>query len=193
MNRDSPFKDIPRELMPVLIGMFVVIFIGVLIVYILYLKNLQDLLKKVSEPNRRLAPGKVWLVLISFIGVGAMIPSFSDTPVSDSTLRIITLSQYALSLFSLVWNFYMVNKIAESVTAELVSRNRKEEQRPTYAIGMFMCACNTLALVTGLPYLAIIGLMASGAGFVAWIMYWVKTYEYKNKLQVWAAGDDLHP
>ena len=159
------------------LGIMVLIFF---IVYILYLKNLQDLLKSVRTPNRKIAPGMVWLVLLNFLAFIFIIPGLTGN-VFPQWLN--TAIQYACSMFGLVFTFYMVNKITESIVAELSSRNIPMEGRPTYALGMFMCGCNTLSLVSSLPYLQSIGLMASGAGFVAWIMYWYKTSAYKNILR----------
>jgi hypothetical protein len=187
----NPFKDLPQGTLPYVLmvaGIMVAIF---LFVFILYLKNLQDLLKSVREPNRKMAPAMVWLLLVNFLSLFITIPILTGSTIPQWAETAITICQYAFSVFSLVFTFYMVNKIAESVAAELESRNMKEATKPTYNIGMFMCACNTLALVAGLPYLAGIGTVASIAGFVAWIMYWVKTNEYKVKLRSLSANDQF--
>lgn len=187
----NPFKDLPQGTLPYVLavaGIMVAIF---LFVFILYLKNLQDLLKSVREPNRKMAPAMVWLLLVNFLSLFVIIPELTGNTLPQWAGTTLTIGQYAFSVFSLVFTFYMVNKIAESVAAELASRNMKEATKPTYNIGMFMCACNTLALVAGLPYLEGIGTVASIAGFVAWIMYWVKTNEYKIKLRSLSANDQF--
>lgn len=179
----NPFKDLPQGTLPyvlIVAGIMVAIF---LVVFMLYLKNLQDLLKSVREPNRKMAPGMVWLLLVNLLSLFLVIPELTGTTLPAWGTTIVTVAKYAITVFALVFTFYMVNKIAESLAAELASRNMKEATKPTYNIGMFMCACNTLALVAGLPYLTGIGAVASIAGFVAWIMYWVKTNEYKAKLR----------
>lgn len=180
----NPFTEIPEQYLPVVIGAMCVAIAGIFIVYAFYLKNLQDLLKSVREPNRKLAPGKVWLLLLSFLNLFLVIPEMVGLELSSAGQTAIILARYALYVFGFVWNFYMVNKIAESVSAELVSRNIPVLGRPTYGIGMFMCICNTISLASSIPYLVPIALMASGAGFVAWIMYWLKTNEYKNILRL---------
>ncbi|MFA6059567.1 MAG: hypothetical protein WC756_15275 [Taibaiella sp.] len=187
----SPFKDLPQgTLFYVLIvaGIIGAIF---LFVFILYLKNLQDLLKNVREPNRKMAPAMVWLLLVNLLSLFLAIPELTGNTLPAWGTTAITIAEYAVMVFALVFTFYMVNKISESVAAELASRNMSAEGKPTYGIGMFMCACNTLALVAGLPYLSGIGTVASIAGFVAWIMYWVKTNEYKIKLQSLPANDQF--
>jgi hypothetical protein len=182
--RENPFAQLPHQYLPIAIGAFCAGIVVFVVVYAFYLKNLQDLLRSVREPNRKMAPGKVWLLLVSFLNLFLLIPEIADLNIPEAGQAAIIFSRYALSVFGFVWHFYMVNKIAESVLAELVSRNIPVPARPTFGIGMFMCICNTISLASSIPYLAPIALMAGGAGFVAWIMYWVKTNEYKNILRL---------
>ena len=139
----NPFKDLPEGTLLyvwLVAGVVVAVF---LLIYSLYLKNLQDLLKTVRPSNRKIAPAMVWLVMINFLSAFLVIPKLTGAVFSQWAETAMTIGQYALSVFSLVFNFYMVNKIAESVVAELASRNIATQGKPTYAIGMFMCACNT--------------------------------------------------
>lgn len=186
----SPFKDLPQGTLPYILtvaGIMVAIF---LIIYMLYLKNLQDLLKSVRKPNRKMPPSLVWFVLVNFLGLFLVIPELTGNVLPQWAGNAVKIGEYAISIFSLVFNFYMVNKIAESVTAELVSRNVAIQGKPTYAIGIFMCACNTLGLVPP-TYLPGLSMAAAGAGFVAWILYWVKTNEYKVKLRSLSQNDQF--
>jgi hypothetical protein len=178
--KSNPLDQLPPNMANAVLLMFGVIMIGVILIYILYLKNLQNLLKNVKPENRKMAPGMVWLLMISFVNIFSGIPTLLNINLSEFGNTALTILEYVVRVFTLVWNFYMVNKIAESISAELASRNITEAGKPTYAIGMFMCACNTLMLVG--PYLATVALMAAGGSLVAWIMYWVKTNEYKQKL-----------
>jgi hypothetical protein len=186
----SPFKDLPQGTLPYVLavaGIMVAIF---LVIYMLYLKNLQDLLKSVRKPNRKMPPSLVWLVLVNFLALFLVIPELTGNVLPQWAGNAVKISEYVISVFSLVFNFYMVNKIAESLTAELVSRNVAIQGKPTYAIGMFMCACNTLGLVPP-AYLPGLSMAAAGAGFVAWILYWVKTNEYKIKLRSLSQNDQF--
>lgn len=187
----NPFKDLPQGTLPYVLAVAGIMAAIFLVVFILYLKNLQDLLKSVRKPNRKMAPSMVWLLLINFLSLFLAIPELTGSTLPAWGTTVITIAEYTLTVFVLVFTFYMINKIAESVAAELASRNMKEATKPTYNIGMFMCACNTLALVAGLPYLAGIGTIASIAAFVAWIMYWVKTNEYKVKLRSLSQNDQF--
>jgi|GEM_PF-1807577 len=188
--RSNPFEQLPQGFVPVVMGILCVIMIVAIVVYIIYLKNLQDLLKAVREPNRRMAPGKVWLILINFLGVFTAIPALFPDSFPGVPLIMLTVLNYAITLFVLFWNFYMVNKIAESIEAEYASRSlTPEERRPTWQLGMIMCGCNAAALLNNVPYVRILGTIAAFAGFICWIMYWVKTHSYKQKLRMLPDND----
>lgn len=49
--------------------LFLVIIGGAIVVAVFYLKNLQDLLKEVSEKNRQVPPGNVWLMFIPLFNI----------------------------------------------------------------------------------------------------------------------------
>lgn len=77
-----------------------------------------------------------------------------------------------IPLFNIVWQFIMVNKIAESITEECIKLNIPlKESKPTYSIGLTWNICN---LITFIP---IIGGLAA---LITFILYWVKVNEYKN-------------
>lgn len=54
-------------------GSFLVVLLlialGAIVVYVFYLKNLQDLLKEVAESNREVPPSNVWLMFIPFFNI----------------------------------------------------------------------------------------------------------------------------
>lgn len=131
-------------LAPILIAVAAGVLLG-LIPMIFYLITLSKTLTEVSEMNRKMPPGQVWLVLIP--------------------------------LFGMVWQFIMVNRIADSLKAEFESRNiQVTEARPGAQLGVAYC---TLMVCGIIP---ILGGLATLAGFVCWIIYWVKINGYKTKL-----------
>ena len=76
-----------------------------------------------------------------------------------------------IPLFNIVWQFIMVDKIAQSITAECARLNiRTNDAKPTYNIGLAWNICN---IITFIPF---IGGLAS---LVTFILYWVKVNEYK--------------
>ena len=182
MNQDA-FKDIPANMIPVMKGVMIFAFFVFDVIYFLYIKNLFDLVKLVSPINRRIAPSKIWLLLISFVSMVAIIPLFATKELPKLYENIIDSIGVVTQIFMLIFTFYMVNKISESLDAELKSRRVSDDPKPTWSIGVFMCICNTTSLLAGVKYVAIIGILGSLIGLVAWIMYWVKTHEYRKRLE----------
>lgn len=83
-----------------------------------------------------------------------------------------------IPIFSIVWQFIVVNKIADSLKAEFAKRNiPSDEDRPGYSIGL---AYSILFCCGIIPF---IGALASIGGLVCWIIYWVKIAGYKAKLE----------
>ncbi len=77
-----------------------------------------------------------------------------------------------IPIFNVVWQFIMVDKIAQSIGAECIKLNiPTKENKPTYNIGL---AWNICSLLTFIP------LAGALAALVTWILYWVKVNEYKN-------------
>jgi len=83
-----------------------------------------------------------------------------------------------IPLFGLVWQFIIVNRMADSLKLEFAKRNIKEvEDRPGISLGLTFCilfACSIIPLL---------GFLTGIAGLVCWIIYWVKINGFKVKLQ----------
>lgn len=83
-----------------------------------------------------------------------------------------------IPLFGIVWIFIIVNRIADSLADEFISRNMQvAEARPGYGIGMAYCVLSVCSVI---PFL---GAFASLAALVCWIIYWVKIAGYKKQLE----------
>jgi amino acid transporter len=83
-----------------------------------------------------------------------------------------------IPLFGLIWYFIMVGRIADTIAAELRSRNMPaEEERPGYGVGLTLCI---LSCCTWIP---VLGGLASLGVLICWIVYWVKIAGYKRKLE----------
>ena len=77
-----------------------------------------------------------------------------------------------------VWQFLVVGWVADSLAAEFHSRNKPvPESRPGYSIGLTYCILFVCGII---PFL---GGLASLAGLVCWIIYWVKIAGYKRELE----------
>jgi len=83
-----------------------------------------------------------------------------------------------IPIFGLVWQFIIVNRVADSLKHEFEAKNIKVyEERPGYGIGMAYCI---LFACTIIPFL---GFLTSMGGLVCWIIYWIKINDYKMKLK----------
>jgi hypothetical protein len=83
-----------------------------------------------------------------------------------------------IPFFGMVWQFIMVNRIADSLRAEFSERNIPvEEDRPGASIGVAYCVLFCCGIIP------LLGTLASIAGLVCWIIYWVKIAGYKTKLE----------
>jgi hypothetical protein len=82
-----------------------------------------------------------------------------------------------IPLFGLVWQFIIVNRLADSLKLEFTQRSIDiNEFRPGYSIGLAYCVLFCCSII---PFL---GFFTSIAGFICWIIYWVKISDFKNKL-----------
>jgi len=82
-----------------------------------------------------------------------------------------------IPFFGLVWQFIIVNRIADSLKAEFASRGIKlDEKRPGFGIGLASCILSSCSII---PYL---GYVTSFGGIICWIIYWSKINDYKIKL-----------
>ncbi|MFN0030788.1 MAG: hypothetical protein ACKVOR_01365 [Flavobacteriales bacterium] len=82
-----------------------------------------------------------------------------------------------IPLFSLVWNFFVVNRVADSLANEYASRGlTPEEIRPGYNVGLAMAILQVCGLIP------VLGGFAGLGALICWIIYWVKVAGYKNGL-----------
>ena len=89
---------------------------------------------------------------------------------------------YLVPIVSVVWHFFMVAAVADSLGAEYYRRGVPlTEPRPAYSIGLACCVCGACSL------LPLINLLAMPAQLVLWILYWSKTAEFSRRLDYPAA------
>ncbi len=82
-----------------------------------------------------------------------------------------------IPLFGLVWQFFNVTNISDSIKNELLSRGiTPDEPRPAYSIGLTHCILACCSVIPFLGYLAALG------SLVCWIIFWVKVANYKSRL-----------
>ncbi len=142
--------------------------------------------------NSAMLGGALVLIILVAIAIG-LIPMIFYLLTLQNTLKEVSPENQKMPpsnvwlmlipLFGLVWSFIMVNRIADSLAAEFAKRNIPlEEQRPGYSIGL------TFSILFCCGIIPVLGGLASLAGLVCWIIYWVKIAGYKTKLQQTVPG-----
>jgi len=91
-----------------------------------------------------------------------------------------------IPIFGTVWQFMIINRLADSLKAEYAKRNLPvNEDRPGVSIGVTYCILNCCTIIPFLGYLAGLG------GLVCWIIYWVKINNYKQQLMYSQSGNSI--
>lgn len=81
-----------------------------------------------------------------------------------------------IPLFNWVWHFIIVNNVATSLGREFRSRGISAEPKPGQEVGTAMCILNLTWIIP------IVGFFSGIAGFVCWIVYWVKISNCSQRL-----------
>lgn len=184
----NELNNLPAGLLPVIMTVVVVgILIGV-VIYCLYVKNLQDTLRAVRPQNRQMPPGQVWLLLVNFLILLAFIPVYLSVDNNVSAVagmsKGIEYLASLISLFVLIWQFRIVQKISDSIALEYASRNMQVEAKPAYQVGLIYCIILLASLIIDfIPGLTMLRSIIGIAGLIYWILYWVKTAAYKKELR----------
>jgi divalent metal cation (Fe/Co/Zn/Cd) transporter len=82
-----------------------------------------------------------------------------------------------IPIFGNVWNFIVVNRMADSIQAQLNKAGVSVTSRPAHGVGIAMC----VLFCTG--WIPVVGGLGSVAGLICWIIYWVKISEFKKKIE----------
>jgi len=99
-----------------------------------------------------------------------------------------------IPVFNLVWQFIVVNRIADSIRAEIDDRIstsflgdpepvflNDKTPRPTYSIGLATYILSLGSFMSFFEPLETFGSYVSIAFLVCWIVYWTQIVQYKNK------------
>ena len=81
-----------------------------------------------------------------------------------------------IPIFNLIWPFFVVNAISESLHREFTRRGMVEEPQPGRSLGM---ALAILAVISVVP---ILGFVTGIGALVCWILYWIKIAGYSEKI-----------
>jgi len=81
-----------------------------------------------------------------------------------------------IPLFNIVWHFFVVMNMAKSLGSEFQKRGVAEDPKPGQTIGLVMCILICCGIIP------LLGVVCSLAGFVCWILYWVKIAGFSSKI-----------
>jgi hypothetical protein len=83
-----------------------------------------------------------------------------------------------IPVFNLVWHFIIINRVADSVQAQLNKGGVNVRERPAFGIGLAMC------ILFCCCWMPVISMLTGPAALICWIIYWVKISEFKRKVEV---------
>ena len=83
-----------------------------------------------------------------------------------------------IPLFNFFWSFILVISISRSLGNEFTKRGIVESPNPGQGVGLAMAICAVLSII---PFL---GVVIGIAGFICWIVYWVKIAGYSSKIAI---------
>jgi len=82
-----------------------------------------------------------------------------------------------IPLFNVVWNFLVVNALADSLGKEFRLRGVPvDDPKPGKSLGLAMAICSACGIIP------IVNLLAIIPQFILWVMYWVKIAGYSRML-----------
>lgn len=145
----------------------------------LYLEKLTGMNLLLSMPA-----GAEWILVFIFLLI-AVVPLIFFLLTLQNTLKVISEESRKMPpsnvwlmfipFLNIVWQFIMVDRIADSISAECTRLNIPvKENRPTYGIGLAWNICNCIT------FIPIIGALAA---LVTFILYWVNVSEFKNLIK----------
>jgi len=93
-----------------------------------------------------------------------------------------------IPLFNLIWNFFVVLAIADSLANEFRLRNiASDDPTPGKSVGVALCVCYACMIVP------IVNLLAMLPALILWIVYWVKIAEFSRRLDFSPAAVAMPP
>lgn len=104
-----------------------------------------------------------------------------------------------IPVFGLVWQFFVVIRIARSISKEMTARMgesildntlveiKETDDSPTYSIGLAYCILMTVGITINYSTMhssspGLLGFLFVLTGMVCWIIYWVRLVKMKNKI-----------
>ena len=83
-----------------------------------------------------------------------------------------------IPFFGFVWQFIIVNRLADSLKYEFIKKDiATEEDRPGAAIGIAYCVLSCCCVIP------VVSFFTGIASLICWVIYWSKISGYKNRLE----------
>jgi len=82
-----------------------------------------------------------------------------------------------IPFFHIIWDFFIVINLADSLEREFQKRGLNVEPKPGKNIGLVYCIANVCSLIPGLNFLA------GPVSFICWIIYWVKIAGFSKQIE----------
>jgi hypothetical protein len=79
-------------------------------------------------------------------------------------------------IFNLIWPFFVVNALSDSLHREFTRRGMAEEPQPGRSLGMAVAILGVISIVP------ILGFVTGIAALVCWILYWIKIAGFSAKI-----------
>jgi hypothetical protein len=119
----------------------------------------------------------VSVLVLYIIYIISLSRALSKCSVASRTMQPGMVWLLLVPLFSLVWQFFVVIGLADSLGKEFRARGIPNvEPEPGKSIGIAMCVCGVCVIIP------ILGVIAAIAHIILWIIYWVKITEFSRRL-----------
>jgi hypothetical protein len=127
------------------------------------------------------------LIILLAVGIG-LLPKIFYLITLQNTMNSVSPENRKMSpgqvwlelipLFNLVWQFFNVINVSDSLKKEFETRGMKPaEDRPGYSIGITFCILFCCSVIP------VLGALAAIAGLICWIIFWVKISNYRAELE----------
>jgi hypothetical protein len=131
----------------------------------------------------------VGILLLYIFYILTLSRALSKCSIASRTMQPGLVWLLLVPLFNIVWQFFVVIGLADSLGKEFRARGIPNvEPEPGKAIGIAMCVCAVCAIIP------ILGIFAAIAHLILWIIYWVKIAEFSRRLdQILATSGTPNP
>jgi hypothetical protein len=125
-----------------------------------------------------LGPGEIIVILLVWSSLMMFVPTIFYILTLKSAIEKCAPENQAMPtvqfwlllvpLFTVVWHFIVVSRLTKSLGDEFRRRGIGNDPEPGGSLGITMCVLQACSLVP------LLGILSSLAGFICWILYWVK-------------------